>query len=284
MISIDGLNFGYGEKALFRQLRMELAPGNIYGLLGLNGAGKSTLLKLMTGLLFPDAGTLRVLDHEPARREPDFLSQVFMLPEELNLPGITGEEYVSGLAPFYPRFDHARFERYRDEFELPRNTKLTAHSYGQKKKFLLAFGLASGTSLLVLDEPSNGLDIPSKSLFRRLVAEALTDERVFVISTHQVKDVESLIDPIVILHQGRVLFAETMSAITSRIRMAHTSTRPDPDAADLIYTEAAVGGHWTVWTEPDEDGFIDLEVLFNAVITQPDRWAALFSGQQGVAA
>ena len=201
MISIDGLDFGYGEKALFRQLQMSLVPGNIYGLLGLNGAGKSTLLKLMTGLLFPDAGTLSVLGRKPADREPAFLAQVFMLPEELNLPGITGEEYVSGLAPFYPRFDQERFERYSNEFELPRNTKLTAHSYGQKKKFLLAFGLASGTSLLVLDEPTNGLDIPSKGLFRRLVAEALTDDRVFVISTHQVKDVESLIDPIVILHQ-----------------------------------------------------------------------------------
>ena len=284
MISIDGLDFGYGEKALFRQLQMSLVPGNIYGLLGLNGAGKSTLLKLMTGLLFPDGGTLSVLGRKPADREPAFLAQVFMLPEELNLPGITGEEYVSGLAPFYPRFDQERFERYSNEFELPRNAKLTAHSYGQKKKFLLAFGLASGTSLLVLDEPTNGLDIPSKGLFRRLVAEALTDDRVFVISTHQVKDVESLIDPIVILHQGHVLFAETMSAITSRIRMAHTSTRPDPDAPGLIHSEAAVGGHWAVWAEPDEDGFIDLEILFNSIISQPDRWSGLFAGREGVAA
>ena len=167
MISIDGLNFGYGEKALFRQLRMELAPGNIYGLLGLNGAGKSTLLKLMTGLLFPDAGTLRVLDHEPARREPDFLSQVFMLPEELNLPGITGEEYVSGLAPFYPRFDHARFERYRDEFELPRNTKLTAHSYGQKKKFLRAARRCSCSTSRATDSISPRRACSGVSLPRR---------------------------------------------------------------------------------------------------------------------
>jgi ABC-2 type transport system ATP-binding protein len=277
MIDIKQLDFGYGSETLFSHLDMSLAPGNIYGLLGLNGAGKSTLLKLMTGLLFPTTGNIEALGATPAERKPSFLREVFVLPEELNLPGITGEEYLAGLAPFYPRFDHARFERYLVEFELPKAKKLTSHSFGQKKKFLLSFGLASGTSLLVLDEPTNGLDIPSKSMFRRLVAEAATDDRLFVISTHQVKDVESLIDPIVILHSGQVLFNQTMSAITSRIRMAHRASSPEPIGGDVIYSEPAVGGSWTVWAEADEDGRIDLEVLFNSVIAAKDRFGDLFS-------
>lgn len=274
MIEINDLEFGYGG-SLFRHLNLLLEPGNIYGLLGLNGAGKSTLLKLVAGLLFPRSGSIRALGREPARREPSFLSNVFMLPEEFNLPGLTGEEYARSLAPFYPRFDDERFERYRKELDLPRNTKLQGHSYGQKKKFLLSFGLASGTSLLVLDEPTNGLDIPSKGVFRRLVAEAATEDRVFIISTHQVKDVESLIDPIVILHEGRVLFNHSMTEITSRIRMSHGPSRPDTSDPELLYTEPAVGGFWTVRAGADEDGLIDLEVLFNSVVAAPDRYRSV---------
>ena len=282
MIDIANLRFGYADQALFKNLNIQLQPGNIYGLLGLNGAGKSTLLKLMTGLLFPSSGSIRTLDQDPAQRTPSFLSQVFVLPEELNLPGVTAEEYVASLAPFFAKFSHTNFARYREEFELPVNMKLTSHSYGQKKKFLLAFGLASRAPLLVLDEPTNGLDIPSKGLFRRLVAEALTDERVVVISTHQVKDVESLIDPIVILHEGRVLFNHSMSEITDTIRMSRSSTRPDSDAPGLLYSEPTVGGYWIVWAQGDEDGSIDLEVLFNSVVAGTD-YDSLFD-VKGVAA
>ena len=278
MIDIKDLGFGYNGADLFTHMDMSLEPGNIYGLLGLNGAGKSSLLKLVTGLLFPQSGTVRALGYEPAKREPDFLSRVFVLPEELNLPGITDREYLQALAPFYPGFDHARFERYVQEFDLPTSRKLTTLSYGQKKKFLLSFGLASQSSLLMLDEPTNGLDIPSKGLFRRLVAEAATDERVFVISTHQVRDVESLIDPIVILHEGSVLFNHTMTEVTSRIRMAHSASRPDSESHGLLYCEPAVGGFWTVWTDSNaQDGLIDLEVLFNTVISNPSIYSSLFA-------
>ena len=165
MIEIRHLDFGYEDTPLFRNLDIEFRPGNIYGLLGLNGAGKTTLLRLMTGLLFAGGGGLRSLGYDPAKREPGFLSQVYMLPEEFNVPGITDGQYVAALAPLYPRFDTAAFERYVTEFALPRGKKLTALSYGQKKKFLLSFGLATRSGLLVLDEPSNGLDIPSKGLF-----------------------------------------------------------------------------------------------------------------------
>ena len=283
MIDIKQLEFGYGNDLLFENMSLSLDPGNIYGLLGLNGAGKSTLLKLMTGLLFPAAGRINSLGQEPARREPSFLARVFMLPEELNMPGITGAQYVDTLGPFYANFDDGRFERYLAEFDISREKKLTSLSYGQKKKFLLSFGLASGTELLVLDEPTNGLDIPSKGLFRRLIAEALTDERIFVISTHQVRDVESLIDPIVILHAGQVLFNHTMTEVTSKIRMQHSVSAPQSNAPNLLYCEPAVGGYWTVWAEGDDDGPIDLEILFNTVVSNPSLYADVF-GQRGVAA
>lgn len=283
MIVIRNLSFGYSRELLFKDMSLVLEPGNIYGLLGLNGAGKSTLLRLATGLLFPHRGSIEAFGHEPARRNPSFLANVFMLPEELNLPGITGTQYVAALAPFYDKFDRARFDRCVEEFELPPDKKLTSLSYGQKKKFLLSFGLASGTALLVLDEPTNGLDIPSKGLFRRLVAEASTDERIFVISTHQVRDVESLIDPIVILHEGRVLFNHTMTDVTAKIRMSHSVSKPPQDAPGLLHCEPAVGGYWSVWSEGDADGLIDLEVLFNTVVSRPDLYASVFDGKGAAA-
>ena len=282
MIQVKNLSFGYERESLFRDMEMNLAPGSIYGLLGVNGAGKSTLLKLMTGLLFTDAGTLTTLGFNPAQRAPGFLAKVFFLPEELNLPGITEHQYQSLIAPFYPGFSHEQFERYLQAFDVPRGRRLTQLSFGQKKKFLLSFGLACNTELLVLDEPTNGLDIPSKGLFRRLVAEALQDNQIFIISTHQVRDVENLIDRLVILHQGRVLVHQSMAAISAGMRMVHSPARPDPTAEGLLYSEPGVGGYWSVWRGTGEDeGLMDLEVLFNTVISRPDVFSTLFE-QQGI--
>lgn len=277
MIEVKNLSFEYDREGLFYNMDMSLEPGNIYGLLGLNGAGKSTLLKLMTGLLFPDSGTLASLGYDPARREPGFLAKVFFLPEELNMPGITDREFEKVVAPFYPNFAHDQFERYLREFDIPQNRKLSKLSFGQKKKFLLSFGLACGAELLVLDEPTNGLDIPSKGLFRRLVAEALNDNQIFVISTHQVRDVESLIDRIVILHEGKMMFNHTMTQVASRIRISHSAIQPDTNAEGLLYSEPAVGGFSTVWLDENAgDGLLDLEILFNTVISHPEIYTSLF--------
>lgn len=277
MVELKALDFGYGSKRLFQQADLILEPGKIYGLLGQNGAGKSTLLRLMAGLLFPKSGAIAVANHVPARREPAFLADLFVLPENLNVPAVTEGEYVGSLSPFYPKFDHERIERYLREFDVPRGQKLTDLSLGQQKKFFLSFGLACNVSLLLLDEPTNGLDIPSKGLFRRLVAEALTDEQIFVVSTHQVRDVESLIDKIVILHEGRVLFNRDIADVASKLRISSGPRRPDDDADGLLYSEPTVGGFATVWRERSEGGGqLDLEILFKAVIADPDVYASLF--------
>jgi len=277
MVEVESLGFRYGPEPLFEDTNLVLVPGQIYGLLGLNGAGKSTLLRLMSGLLFPGSGAIAAWNHDPARREPSFLSRLFVLPENLNVPPLTDRKYIDSVTPFYPEFDHERMERYLREFSVPRGKKLTKLSLGQQKKFLLSFGLASNVSLLLLDEPTNGLDIPSKGLFRRLVAEALTDQQIFVISTHQVRDIESLIDLIVILHEGRVLFNRSVSEASSNVRVSHGTRRPDETAAGLLYSEPTVGGFVSVWKELNAgDQQLDLEVFFKAVITNPEIYGSLF--------
>ena len=282
-IEVVDMCFGYKGGRLFNGLNLRMSKGHIYGLLGLNGAGKTSLMKLLTGLLFADSGEIRVMDHNPALRRPDMLSRIFVLPEELNAPAISEKEYVLSNSVFYPRFDSSRFERCLGDFEVPRGKKLSKLSYGQKKKFFLSFGLACGAEFLVLDEPTNGLDIPSKGLFRRLAAEALSEDQIFVISTHQVRDMDSLIDPITILHEGRVLFEHSLAEVYSRIRMTLSLTAPAADSEGLIYTEAAVGGYWSVWRGASEDGGpVDLEVLFNTAVSRPEIYSEIF--QSGGAA
>ena len=277
MVEVEQLGFGYDRAELFRDVDLFLAPGRIYGLLGLNGAGKSTLLRLLTGLLFPKSGRVRALGDVPARRAPGFLSRLFVLSEELDIPRLTDREYIAVKAPFYPGFDHERMTRYLEELEIPKGRRLTSLSHGQRKKFLLSFGLASNASLLALDEPTNGLDIPSKGLFRRLVAEALTDDRIFVIATHQVRDVESLVDQLVILHEGRVLLNRSIAAIGDNLSTTFETSRPQDGAGELLYVERTVGGFGAVRKDPGAgDRRLDLELLFKAVIASPDACSEIF--------
>ena len=164
MINIDNLYFKYGKNELFNDLQLNVESGNIYGLLGKNGAGKSTLLKIISGMLFTDQGSCTVKNISSFKRLPQFLEDIYYLPKEFYLPPLKSSEYATIYGELYPKFDNHKFNEFLVEFDLdPQSDKrLSKLSLGQKKKYLLAFGLASGTSLLLLDEPTNGLDIPSK--------------------------------------------------------------------------------------------------------------------------
>ena len=282
MISIQNMSFGYNKALLFDRLNLKMEKGRVYGLLGLNGAGKTSLMKILSGLLFAKEGDVQVFGGNPRRRNPSLLSRIFFLPEEMYFPSISQKEYIVSRSSFYPAFDHEKFDHYVSNFEIP-NKKLHKMSFGQKKKFALSFGLACGSELLVLDEPSNGLDIPSKGIFRHCVAEAVNDERIFIISTHQVRDVDSLIDPITILHEGKIIFEHSMVEISDNLHMSRSVTPPSDDSENLLYSEAGVGGYWSVWKGPDEHGGpVDLEILFNTVISRPDIDDTVFASQLGV--
>ena len=282
MTEIRQLGFAYRRrKPLFAELALELADGNIYGLLGKNGAGKTTLLRLIAGLLFPQSGGCRVDGHPSSRRLPRTLEELYFLPEEFELPGVSPRTYRRLFGALYPRFDDQRFGRCLQEFQVAEDEDLSKMSYGQKKKFLVAFGLATDCRLLLLDEPTNGLDIPSKRQFRRMVAAELTPERTFLISTHQVRDMENLIDPIVILEQGRIVFQQDGYSVSQRLTAALQPSEPEPGEA--LYWEKVPGG-CTVIRERragDEPSQVDLELLFNAVVGDPARIGGIFSREAG---
>lgn len=266
VVRMTDIEFAYQNKKLFSHLFLEIRRGNIYGLLGKNGAGKTTLLKLLSGQLFAQSGKIEVFGEEPHKRTPSLLSEIFYLPEEFPLPKMKANEYLKMLAPFYPRFDYTMFGVYCKEFDVDLNQRLDQMSLGQKKKVLLSFGLASNTALLILDEPTNGLDIPSKRQFRQTVASAMTENRTFIISTHQVRDMENLIDPILILNDGSVIFNDTVASVADKYVLNLTTI--EPKAESVKYSEKVLGG-WMVLTERSEEGQgqpLDLETLFNVVI------------------
>lgn len=264
MINIQNLNFNYSKKQppLFRDLNCDLEAGRIVGLLGKNGAGKTTLLKIMIGLLFPTNGQVKVNDHQPAKRQPSFLQELYFVSEEFSIPGISIHNYVKANAGFYPRFDRALLQRLLSDFELPETTSLQRLSYGQKKKFLISFALSTKCKLLVLDEPTNGLDIPSKSIFRRVLAGSLDKDQLVIISTHQVKDVENLIDRILMLENGRFIMQKDLFDISSKL---HFSTASSAEGDEVLYSEMVPGGYKVITPQLNGDSFVDIELLFNAI-------------------
>ncbi len=276
MIEIKNMSFGYKKGRLFKDLDLALAPGNIYGLLGKNGAGKTTLLKIISGLRLAQAGRCTVLGLDPARRPAHLLEEICFISEELHVPAIPGDLFERIYAPLYPRFSATAFRENVREFELDTSKVLTELSYGQKKKFLLAFGLASRCRVLLMDEPTNGLDIPSKSQFRRLLARAGATDQVILISTHQVRDMENLIDPIIILDDGRIIFQQPLMEASRRL--AAGMEREEPRDAGVLYAEKTLGG-WVVVREKagGEETNLDLETLFNAVTTNREKVQAIFS-------
>lgn len=276
MIQIDNLVFSYNRKQkLFDSLNLNLPSGNIYGLLGKNGAGKTSLLKVIAGLLFPKQGKVEVNGFEPRHRQPQFLNEIFMLNEEFELPKLPIDCYLDIYSPFYPRFNHSLFQEYLSEFKIPTRQKLSSLSYGQKKNFLLSFGLATDSKLLILDEPTNGLDIPSKSLFRKLVANAISDDRSFIISTHQVRDMENLIDPIIILDEGKIIFQQTMEQISQKIAITRQNEIPDGSA---LYVEKNFGSYTIIKENTNqEESKINMEILFNALMSNKEQLTQLFN-------
>ena len=264
MIQLNNITFGYRKKKnLFDNLNLTLEFGKIYGLFGVNGAGKTTLLKQVSGLLKPSEGKIIINGLHIGTRDANALESVFLVPEEFDLPPISTRRFVELNAPFYTNFDNSLFETSMGEFELGLDENLGAISYGQKKKFLVSFGLATQTPLLLLDEPTNGLDIPSKSQFRKIMAKIASDDRCIVISTHQVRDLASMIDHAVMVDKGTIVFDNSYRAITEKLTFKYV-TGDVPN--DTIYAESHASGHNVICTSMNDESEIDLEILFNGVI------------------
>lgn len=268
MIQVENLSFNYlgTKREVFSDFSLQLTDNKIYGLLGKNGTGKSTLLYLLSGLLRPKKGGVFIDGVSASDRRSDMLGDIFMVPEEFTLPQVTLDTYVKMNKGFYPHFSEEVLERCLADFELSRQIKLHQLSMGQKKKAFMSFALATGTRLLLMDEPTNGLDIPSKSQFRKVIANNMTDDRILIISTHQVHDIESLLDHVLILSQSNLLLNASVSDISNDYKFEYRTPAEMDDS--VLYAEPSLQGNAVIVRRQPAapETPMNLELLFNAVI------------------
>ncbi|MCQ2227040.1 MAG: ATP-binding cassette domain-containing protein [Bacteroidales bacterium] len=250
MIRTENLQFGYRKHEVFQNLSVNFEAGKIYGLLGKNGEGKSTLLYLMSGLLRAKSGKVMFDGKDMSNRLPSALENMFLVPEEFDLPAITLKAFVKANAGYYPNFSQEILEKCLEGFELDMDLNLKKLSMGTKKKVYVCFALATNTKLLLMDEPTNGLDIPSKSQFRKVIASCMTDDKTIIISTHQVRDVENLIDQIMVLNKKEIVFNHSTAEITRRLAFRN--------------------GQISEVTSENDETNIDIEALFTAVVSGED--------------
>ena len=275
MITIKNLNFSYSKsRPLFREMDMQLESGHIYGLLGKNGAGKSTLLKNIAGLVYPQSGSVSVLGSDPMKREVSLLQDISFIPEEFHLPAVKSDKFIKTTAGFYPDFDHSYFEELIREFDIPVQQKLADMSYGQKKKYIISFGLAARTKLVIMDEPTNGLDIPSKAQFRKIMASTISDERCIIISTHQVRDLDNLIDTVIVLDDHKIALNASIFELADRFVFKKIASL----VPEVLYAEPTLGGYSAMLPNAtDEQSRVDLELLFNAIVDRKIDFANIFN-------
>jgi len=275
MVFIENLHFSYPGKEVFCGLNLQIKQGYIYGLLGKNGTGKSTLLFNIAGLLFPRAGSIKVINYNPAERQPALLQDIFLIPEEFYLPDISIAKFVKHTSPFYRWFDDELFSAYLREFGIPDSGNLQNLSYGQKKKVLISFGIAANTSLLLLDEPTNGLDIEGKSQLRKIIAGAFDEKKSIVISSHQVKDLENLVDRVIILDSGEIVLNESIQRIASKL-LFKISFDPS-ESASAIYSEPLLRGNAVILlNNGDGESKTDLELLYKATLANTGLIQSIF--------
>ncbi|MGV3686463.1 MAG: ATP-binding cassette domain-containing protein [Daejeonella sp.] len=263
MLELANVDFGYNKELLFSKLNLSLANGHIYGLLGKNGAGKTTLLKNIVGLAYPRNGFSKLNGKITSDRTPEVLQNISFIAEEIYVPPLTARQFLKKTAGFYPNFNTEEFFRNLEIFDVEPDVRMDRLSYGQQKKIMITFALATNTDLLVMDEPTNGLDIPSKVQFRKIIASSLTENRIIIISTHQVRDLDNLIDAVIILHEREIVLSSKVDQIGERVSFGVIHAE---DELDVLYQEEGINGQHAIVVNPGRDyGNVDLELLFNAI-------------------
>ena len=294
MITINDLGFTYGEtgglgsisldrkkghilptdRYVLRNITMNLEEGCIYGLLGENGVGKTTFLTLLSGLKKPQLGEIDIDGHKPYDREPSFLADQYYLSDEVAAVNMKAMDYARNYGKFWENFDIGKFKEVMEVLENDTEQKMTRMSFGQLKKTYIAFALACNTKYLFMDEPTNGLDIPSKAQFRKAVTKYTREDSVILISTHQVRDLENIIDPIIILDRQDVLLNATIAEISEKLYFDYTTEKVE----EALYSEMIPGGNIQVYlNQTEEESKVNIEALFNTVLKHKELIKGIFN-------
>ena len=272
MIHIENLSFEYRKTKLYQQFNLKLNEPGVYGVFGRNGSGKSTLLKLLAGLLFPQKGTIGVRGFSPAKRHPDFLAQIYIVPEEFHLPNLTARQLVRSQSVFYPKFSHEAFNEYLAIFEISDQQNFDEMSLGQKKKAAMSFALATFTPILLLDEPTNGLDIIGRDQFKLIMSRPEQRERMVLISTHQAHDLERIMSHILFIDSATLALSATMTELSNALIMGVAKDANELSGfTDVIYSESmGLQYAYVAKNNSNIQSPVHLELLYKALSMKKD--------------
>jgi ABC-2 type transport system ATP-binding protein len=217
VVSARGLRKVYKNKVALDNTAFDIAPGRIVGLIGPNGAGKTTALKALLGLI-PFDGELRVLGRDPRTERDELMNDVCFIADVAVLPRwIRVREAIEFVAGVHPRFDRARCERFLANTQLKPQMKVRELSKGMIVQLHLALVMAIDAKLLVLDEPTLGLDILyRKQFYQRLLEDYFDEEKTIVITTHQVEEVEHILTDVMFIRDGKVVLSAPMEDVGQR--------------------------------------------------------------------
>jgi len=275
MITLSNIHLAFRNKKLFESLNIDFQSNRIYGLFGSNGAGKSTILNLIAGYIGPDTGTVRVLGQSPYPGDAETLQEIFIVTEDGFIANSDIKEFLRINVPFYPKFNYDQFSEYLEHFKIPPAADIRNASFGQRKKITISFALACNTSVLLMDEPTNGLDLISCFQFRKIIAGVSNHDKCIIISTHNVKDISNLIDAAVIIDNGKVLFNQPLEDITRHLTFRFSN---DPEEIrQSIFNEEVLGGTMLITRRTlHPETAIDLEMLYKAVLLENSNISSLF--------
>ncbi len=269
-VDVQSLDASYGRQPVLRDLSISIDRGRVTGLLGLNGAGKTTLLRHLLGLQRPGGGRVRVLGGDPIGDRTEVLARVGYLSEEDSLPQwMSVAELLRFCAAIQPRWDAAEAERLRDWFDLDPAAPLRSLSKGTRARAGLIAAIAHRPDLLILDEPSSGLDPIARDEVLRAIIETLqNDGRTVLLSSHQLDEVERLCDDVAVLHNGRIDSVVTIDSLPRRMAVW---TMPGGYPAE---TDAGKSPPWLLRRRPgpgEDQWLVDLTTLDSDEAT---RWKA----------
>ncbi|MGB7294752.1 MAG: ABC transporter ATP-binding protein [Candidatus Aminicenantales bacterium] len=258
LLRITGLRKSFGRHLVFSDLNMKLSAGKVYGLLGLNGEGKTTLIRILLGVIPPDGGKIRYKDSLISFRSSAYKEEIGYIPEDpFFFGGMKAGEFLDFNAAFYRRWDGRRAEDLLKRFSLDKKARIKTLSRGMKLRLEMTVALAAGPAFLVLDDPTSGLDVPTRHDFLQDIVRELADSGTTILfSTHLVHELERIVDHLFILQRGRLILDANHEAVknfTRRVRLAFPGDPPQSLEIEGVLSETRDGQRVEIVVYPWSD-------------------------------
>lgn len=250
VVTIERLTRSFGDKTALDDVSLTVPRGGVFGLIGGNGAGKTTLIKHILGMLKAQHGSVRVFGLDPVQNPVGTLGRIGYLSEDRDLPDwMRVSELIRYTQAFYPNWDEKFAEELRETFDLNPRTTVKNLSRGQRARAGLLVALAHRPDLLVLDEPSSGLDpVVRRDILGAIIRTIADEGRTVLFSSHLLDEVERVADRVAIIHQGRILLTSTMDEIKEQHRRVTLRFDQSIDAPPSLVGTLSLEGQGTEWT------------------------------------